>query len=72
MKKVVLVLVIIGLLGSCTKPTVETKSTHIVTGKGNNPLTVVVIEGCEYLEYDQGHHYSLCHKGNCSNPIHKK
>jgi hypothetical protein len=72
MKKTILALVMIGLLGSCNKPTVETKSTQIVTREGNNPLTIVVIEGCEYLEYSQGNHYSLCHKGNCNNLIHKK
>jgi hypothetical protein len=72
MKKIVLVLGIVGLLVSCNKQTVETKPTQIVTREGSNPLTIVVIEGCEYLEYRQGHQYSLCHKGNCSNPIHSK
>lgn len=33
------------------------------------------IDGCEYLEYDNGiwdqRVYSLTHKGNCKNQIHK-
>lgn len=37
---------------------------------------VVTIEGCEYIEREQGagghgHVYSLTHKGNCKNPIHR-
>jgi hypothetical protein len=36
--------------------------------------SVVVIDGCEYIECDYGlldqRVYSLTHKGNCSNPIH--
>lgn len=36
---------------------------------------IVVIDGCQYIEFDYGiadHRvYSLCHKGNCTNPIHQ-
>jgi hypothetical protein len=72
MKKLILLLGILGLFGCYNKQTVETKKTQIVTSEGRNPLTVIIIEGCEYLEYSQGHQYSLCHKGNCNNPIHNK
>ena len=70
MKKLVFVLGIVSLMFSCTKPTVPVKTSNIVTNEGNNPIRIVEIEGCEYLEFEQGHQYSLCHKGNCKNPIH--
>lgn len=44
-------------------------------GKKPAAMRTVEIEGCEYLEYDSGRAdqrvYSLTHKGNCKNPIHK-
>ena len=70
MKKFIFVLGIVSLMFSCNEPTVPTKPTNIVTKEGNNKLRIVEIEGCEYLEFEQGHQYSLCHKGNCKNPIH--
>lgn len=75
MKKLIFVLGVISLLFSCTEQTVPeqtvpVKSTNIVTSEGNNTIRIVEIEGCEYLEYERGHQYSLCHKGNCKNPIH--
>ena len=70
MKKLIFVLGVVSLMFSCTEQTVPVKSTNIVTRGGNNAIRIVEIEGCEYLEYEQGHQYSLCHKGNCKNPIH--
>ena len=36
---------------------------------------IVIIDGCEYIEYDKGMNemrvYSLTHKGNCSNHANK-
>lgn len=33
--------------------------------------SVIVIEGCEYIESPTSHgFFCLTHKGNCSNPIH--
>jgi hypothetical protein len=35
---------------------------------------IVIIDGCEYITVDQGiaenRVFSMCHKGNCNNPIH--
>jgi hypothetical protein len=31
----------------------------------------VYLEGCQYIEVRQETAYSLCHKGNCNNQIHK-
>ena len=65
MKKLLLAALLILMSGSCRKPTVVKQPTHIVTQSGENPIDLVVIEGCEYLEYSYGRKYSLCHKGNC-------
>lgn len=70
MKKLLLATLLIGMVSSCEEPTVTRKSTEIITEYGNKPLKLIIIEGCEYFEYSVGHRYSLCHKGNCKNPIH--
>lgn len=55
---------------SCTT---ETINTRYDTGK----YSIVVIEGCEYFESEYSwkgnprYNYTLTHKGNCRNPIHK-
>ena len=71
MKKIIIAILLIGMVSSCEEQTVQRKKTTIVTGYGQNPIDIIVIEGCEYLEFSQGRRYSLCHKGNCKNPIHK-
>lgn len=70
MKKVLLATLLIGMVCSCQEATVTNKSTGIITQYGAKPLKLIVIERCEYLEYTSGNRYSLCHKGNCKNPIH--
>jgi hypothetical protein len=59
----------------CTEPTVSSKTTnHTIPEVGNiasEPLKVCVIEGCEYFICKNHKGNILCHKGNCSNPIHK-
>lgn len=34
----------------------------------------ITIDGCEYIYRDDGYKSgsTICHKGNCNNPIHKK
>lgn len=71
MKKLLITATLVGMMSSCNEATVEMKTTKIVTHEGANPLRLITIEGCEYFEYSLGHRYSLCHKGNCKNPIHK-
>lgn len=71
MKEILLAGLLIGMISSCTESTVEKKTTNIIPYQGGNPMSLVIIEGCEYLQYAAGHKYSLCHKGNCKNPIHK-
>jgi len=70
MKKILLAALLIGMMGGCTEQTVQRQRTQIVTYEGGSPINIVIIEGCEYLEYDRGRAY-ICHKGNCKNPIHK-
>lgn len=70
MKKIILATLLIGLVSGCDEPTVTKQSTKIVTEFGAHPMDIIIIEGCEYLQYSAGHRYSLCHKGNCNNPIH--
>jgi hypothetical protein len=70
MKKLLIATLLIGMVSSCEEPTVTKQSTQIVTHFGAKAMDIVTIEGCEYLQYSSGHRYSLCHKGNCKNPIH--
>jgi hypothetical protein len=70
MKKLLIAILLIEMVSSCQEATVTTQSTKIVTTYGNEPLKLILIEGCEYLEYNSGQIYSLCHKGNCKNIIH--
>ena len=70
MKKLLIAIALIGMVSGCNEPTVTKKRTQIVTEQGASPLDIIIIEGCEYLQYSNGNRYSLCHKGNCKNPIH--
>jgi hypothetical protein len=53
------------LLTACNNPQPQNGSSET----RNGDYTTKVIDGCEYIEYDQGimdHRvYSLTHKGNC-------
>lgn len=60
-------------ISACTEPNVKKKRTNIVINRGDDRLEVVEIEGCEYFKCAQPHaHYTLAHKGNCNNRIHKE
>ena len=72
MKKLLIATLLIAMISSCQEATVTKQTTQIVTQFGARPMDIVIIEGCEYLEYSAGHRYSLCHKGNCKNPIHQE
>lgn len=52
---------------------VRQKPTSCVTSAQGLDLHVIRVDGCQYLEAAQpGQNcYSLTHKGNCDNPIHK-
>jgi len=67
MKKIMLFVIAGAVLASCGKESnaVSTKTTEI--GK----YSIVEIDGCEYIEYDNGFAsrrvHTLVHKGNCFN-----
>ena len=69
----VIVIVPLGLIifSICNYLSMQTGKNVVIqeTNKSNTleEYNIVIIEGCEYFRY-----YGLCHKGNCSNPIHKK
>lgn len=69
MLKSLLLLAAIFSLSSCVE---DDRPEGSRTTKNN--YDIVVIDGCEYIEFDCGYAqcrvYSLTHKGNCSNPIH--
>ena len=73
MKKIILIALLIGVVSSCTERNVKTSPTKIVIESGYDPLEVVTIEGCEYFKTYTAHHFfTLTHKGNCKNPIHRE
>jgi hypothetical protein len=58
---------ILGSLAGCS-PAVVTK---IKSDDGLATYDVVKIDGCEYIQsYGSHGEKSLCHKGNCSSPVH--
>ena len=71
MRKVLFIIVCAMGMASCgPNQPIEGSSNSGQIGDYN----IVVIGGCEYLEYRKGHGYaavySLTHKGNCNNPSH--
>jgi hypothetical protein len=70
MKKILLAVILLTL-ASCREPNVKNERTEYVIRAGSNPLTIVTIDGCQYLYGDWGNATVLTHKGNCNNSIHK-
>lgn len=77
MKTITSISIFILVLTGCTKSTqskqshnVETKPTEYNIGH-NNALTLLNVDGCEYLYGPWGNATVLTHKGNCNNKIHK-
>ena len=71
MKKILISILLIGFISSCTERNVKTSQSKIVVQSGNDPLEIVIIEGCEYFKNPNSYGYfTLTHKGNCKNPIH--
>jgi hypothetical protein len=75
MKKIILAILLIGMMGGCTEPTVQTKQTNYTVpmsgGQASNPLEICVIDGCEYFTCKVRGGVVVSHKGNCKNLIHK-
>jgi PBP1b-binding outer membrane lipoprotein LpoB len=67
---VLLIALLFVMLTSCINPKAPGTTT-----KEHGDFTIKTIDECEYLEYENGFFdskvYSLTHKGNCKNKIHK-
>lgn len=71
MKKILLSAIVLVLFASCKEQNVKPESTDYVIDAMGTELEVIEIEGCEYFLTYYSKSKSLCHKGNCKNPIHK-
>lgn len=64
--KSILILLAIFTLGC---ESTETHNPNQTTGSNEKSYETVVIDSCEYIEYDRGFGdsrvYCICHKGNC-------
>ena len=58
-------------LASCYEPNVKREITDYVVTSKRRPLTIISVDGCQYLFGDWGGATVLTHKGNCTNPMHK-
>jgi hypothetical protein len=70
MKKLLLALLVLAGITSCSQQNVESKKTTYNVD-GYDLLDLIVVDGCQYLYGDWGNATVLTHKGNCNNPIHK-
>jgi hypothetical protein len=69
----IIALVIFLSVISCERPNVITKDTGIRYGNIGFDLQEIVIDSCQYIgKFNGSNHDWGSHKGNCSNPIHKK
>ena len=68
MEKLCIVLILLTFT-SCQDCSVGTEKTlHKI---GNRPISIIKIEGCEYIFVEYGQSALFCHKGDCNNSIHK-
>lgn len=60
---------------SCEQQKEPAKEDLVKSEYVQDDYSIVTIDGCEYIEFDQGYGqyrvYSMIHKGNCKNEIHK-
>lgn len=69
MKKLIIAFILgAGLMIACSN---NTKVDDLLIDDNNHEYKTVIIDNCEYIEYDRGaleyRVYSLTHKGNCQN-----
>jgi hypothetical protein len=67
MSKLLLATLLIGMIGSCTKPILK-KERKIIQAQIGYQFEIVTFDSCEYLIHLSSG--NTVHKGNCSNPIH--
>lgn len=62
--KQLLSILVLATLFSCE----QSKGVQEIPNKSNvENLKVVIIDGCEYLQYRTHHYEAITHKGNCKN-----
>jgi hypothetical protein len=69
MKKILLSVSVLMVLASCDGK--KNDSTYKLGDTGTT-LQLIKMEGCEYFFAPYYKGAIMCHKGNCSNPIHKQ
>jgi hypothetical protein len=70
MKKLITILLCIGLIACNDKSSVPIIKNEYTVYKGGAPLDILIIDSCEYLQGTILSTEVLTHKGNCKNPIH--
>ena len=72
MKRLLFAVLVIGMMVGCVRSNVTKKQKKRRIDHGLI-VEVVEIEGCEYFKCETHmRYYTLCHKGNCTNPIHSE
>lgn len=66
MKKLLLLFGLVIATSSCNNPD------PTVNSDDDTEYRIEVIDGCEYIYRKSGYSGYMAHKGNCSNPYHKK
>ena len=69
--RIIFIAVMLITLASCREPNVKVKNTNYVINDDCSPLSIIIVDRCQYLFGDWGNRTVLTHKGNCNNPVHK-
>lgn len=69
MKKSILLFLVLISICSCEQ---SKGAQEVVNNADLTDLKVVVIDGCEYLQYHAYHYEAITHKGNCKNHLQTK
>ena len=70
MKIKLIIFACIACMIGCTMSNIKKESTEFVVVTGLAPLSVITVDGCEYLYGPWKTATVLTHKGNCKNAIH--
>lgn len=69
MKKLIVLFSAIILMGCNEHKTVLDDGDYFIKVRITDP-NIVIIDGCEYIQYKTYGYHAITHKGNCNNPIH--
>lgn len=65
--KLILIALTIGMMGCC----VQNSENEMFDATKLYDPKIVIIDGCEYIQFHIHKADAITHKGNCNNPIHK-